>query len=326
VAPTGSGKTTALITKGDREKTTAVLAPFTSITEQVYLANPDFELKVGMKDTGEISFSNGRIVSFHSAARLLEMENIDRLIIDEFHYLINYAGFASTMLIGFFSILKQLWQKFPDMITIALTGTPHFVRKASFLDINLIVVEQRFPTAKPSAILIGSTWTKHYERDKIMLCLYPSRKNGLAWANKYNGVFIDSANKDSSEAFAAIVRGEMPAKKVFTSTLLSTGVSINEPVDEVITNWLDLADIAQISARPRQGDHLLKVTRIPKPYFQQTEPNKPKLNFTNDYARNFEILKAYSDWYSWTAHQDEGILSAVIHEMIFKPEWELEEF
>ena len=42
VAPTGSGKTHAFVTHSSRDKDIAVVAPFTSITEQIFLSSEYF--------------------------------------------------------------------------------------------------------------------------------------------------------------------------------------------------------------------------------------------------------------------------------------------
>lgn len=322
VASTGSGKTHALVTNAPRDRNTAVVAPFTSITEQIFLANPDFSIETGTKTLEKINFANGMITSFHSSAKLLEMNNIDLLVIDELHYLINYAGFAYGLINVFFQHLEILRKKFPHMIIVALTATPHFVRLADFIDFNLIVVQQMEPTAKPSNIFIGRSWIKEFKNDESFISLYPSRKTGLSWSKKYNGSYIDSQTKDSA-AFKSIVEGKMPSQKVFTSTLLSTGVSITDPVDTVYTNWLTLTDIVQMSSRPRIGGHDLKITQTPKPYFLKDGMDKPRLDFTKDYEGNFKLLNKYEQWYSWISHQDENDLLSIVYQMLWRPELEL---
>ncbi len=324
VAPTGSGKTYSFVTNYTRDKNIAVVAPFTSITEQIFLANPDFSIETGMKTLEKINFANGMITSFHSSAKLLEMNNIDMLVIDELHYLINYAGFAYGLINTFWTNVNILRKKFPHMKIVALTATPHFVRLADFLDFNLIVVQQMEPTAKPSDIFVGRSWLGEYKKDISFIALYPSRKTGLSWSKKYHGAYIDSQTKDSA-AFKAIVEGHMPNKKVFTSTLMSTGVSITEPVDEVITNWLTLTDIVQMSSRPRLGGHLLKVTQTPSPYFLRDGMDKPKLDFTNDFEQNFKLLNQYEQWYSWQVHQEENDLLSIIYQMLWRPDMTLPE-
>lgn len=322
VAGTGSGKTHSLVTNAPRDRNVAVVAPFTSITEQMFLSNPDFSLESGTKTLDKISFTNGMITSFHSSARLLEMNNIDLLVIDELHYLINYAGFAYGLINIFWNNVETLKKKFPHMKIVALTATPHFVRMADFLDFNLLVVQQTEPTAKPKEIFIGRSWKKEFSKDSSFICLYPSKKTGLSWSKKYGGAYIDS-NQKSSMAFEAIVEGRMPQKKLFTSTLLSTGVSITDPVDTVYTDWLSLTDIVQTSARPRQGGHDLKVTQTPNPFFARGGLEEPELNFTSDFEENFKLLNKFEQWYSWSIHQDEGDLMSIIYQMLWRPEIQL---
>lgn len=324
VAPTGSGKTFSFVTNAPRDKNIAVVAPFTSITEQIFLANSDYSLESGTKTLEKINLANGMIASFHSSAKLLEMQNIDLLVIDEIHYLINYAGFAFGLINTFWNNVQELRKKFPKMKIVALTATPQFVRLATFIDFNMIVVQQKEPTAKPSDIFVSRSWTADYKKDNSFIALYPSKKMGASWAKKHKGAYIDSKTKDS-EAFRDIVEGKMPAKKVFTSTLLSTGVSILEPVDIVYTNWLTLTDIVQMSSRPRLGGHVLKVTQTPRPYFLKDGMDKPQLNFTQDFEENFKLLNKYEQWYSWMAHQDENDLLSIIYQMLWRPDLALPE-
>lgn len=324
VAPTGSGKTHSFVTNAPRDRNTAVVAPFTSITEQIFLSNPDFSLQSGTKTLDKIDFSNGMITSFHSSARLLEMNNIDLLVIDELHYLINYAGFAHGLINAFWENVGLLRQKFPHMKIVALTATPHFVRLADFLDMKPIIVEQNTPTAKPGQIYIGRSWKNEFSKNSTFISLFPSKKTGLAWSKKYNGSYIDSANKGTA-AFQKIVEGKMPSKKVFTSTLLSTGVSITEPVDTVYTNWLSLTDIVQMSSRPRLGGHDLKVTQTANPFYLKNGMDKPVLAFTDNYEENFKLLNDYETWYSWRAHQDETDLLSIIYQMLWRPDLALPE-
>lgn len=316
--------TFSFVTQAPRDRNTAVVAPFTSITEQIFLSNPDFSLESGMKTLDKINFSNGMITSFHSSARLLEMNNIDLLVIDELHYLINYAGFAYGLINVFWKNVEILRKKFPHMKIVALTATPHFVRLADFLDMVPIVVEQTESTAKPDNIFIGRSWKDEFSRDQSFISLFPSRKIGLSWSKKYHGSYIDSATKDSV-AFQKIIEGKMPNKKVFTSTILSTGVSIIEPVDTVYTSWLSLTDIVQMSSRPRLGGHDLKVTQTAHPYYLKDGMDKPDLNFSLDYEKNFKILHNYETWYSWRAHQDETDLLSIIYQMLWRPELTLPE-
>lgn len=325
VASTGSGKSTAMLDISATAANVAFCAPFLSITQQVKLNYPELDISTGTKTKDEESFADGRITSFHSVPRLLELKNIDLLVIDEIHYLVNFAGFSFGAIGRFWETVDKLKEKHPKMKIVALTGTPHFIRVASFLDFNLIVVQQKFPTSKPDEIFISRSWTKEYAKDNSFIALYPSKKMGLAWANKYKGAYIDSATKAGSAEYAAILEGKLINKKIFTSTVLSTGISILDPVEIVYTNWLSLSDIVQFSSRPRQGGHLLKVTQTPKPFFLRNGCDKPVLNWTKDYEKNFRLINKYEEWISYNYHQDEADLFTVIYQMLWAPQQDLAE-
>ena len=319
IANTGSGKSTSIINDFPRDRRIAILAPFTALTSQLYAANPDFRLETGTSAREQLNFANGTITSFHSAPRLLEMEKIDLLVIDELHYLVNYAGFTYGMINTMWGVVDKLRIKFPDMKIVALTATPQFVRLATFLNLNIIEVEQRVPTSKPSSLHISKSWTADYAKDHTFIALYPSRKLGLGWAKKYRAAYVDSSVKELSSDYLKIIEGKMPNKKLFTSTLLSTGISILDPVDTVYTNWLDLVDIVQTSARPRRGDHQLKVTRTPKPFYMDVDMPEPQLVFGKDIEENFRKLNEYARWYSLQAHQDEKDLYSIVYQMLWAP-------
>lgn len=326
VAPTGSGKTKAFIEDFSRDKKLVVAAPFVSLSKQINLSNPDYEIRKGLLASESVNLSNGIITSFHSIQKALEMTDIDLLVIDEIHYLIDYAGFTYGVLSNFWKTVDALKEKFPKMKIVALTATPHFVRLATFLNFNFIVVRQKNPTSKPSEILVSRSWTKEYAKnDKTFICLYPSKKMGFTWSQKYGGTYIDADAKGYSNSYNAIIEGEMPAKKVFTSTVMSTGISILDPVDIVYTNWLNLSTICQMSARPRQGGHILKVTQIDQPWFLKDGMDEPVLNFKEkDYEYNFKLINQYEIWYSWRIHQDPNDLHATLYRMIWAPELPLE--
>lgn len=320
IAPTGSGKTKAFLNMLSNEYNVAFVAPFISLTQQIELESPDLERKKGMKAEETVSFANGRITTFHSAPRLLEMNNIDLLVIDEIHYLIDMGGFVRGGVLNlFWETIEKLQKKFPNMKVVALTATPHFIRLAHFLNFEIIFVQQKFPTAKPGDIYVSRSWTKEYVRDSTFLALYPSRKMGFAWSKKYHGAFISSEIKDSSPDYAQIILGKMPQKKVFTSTVLSTGISITDPVDTVYTNWLPLSAIVQFSARPRIGGHELKVTQVSNPYFLRDGMDQPFLDFTGNYERDFQLLNEFETWYSWQVHQDDADLFNMVYQMIYLP-------
>lgn len=325
VAPTGSGKSQMALQFSMEKMNVAFVAPFLSITQQVKLNYPHLDISTGTKAQDEECFADGRITSFHSAPRLLELKNIDLLIIDEIHYMVNYAGFSFGAIGRLWDTVELLKQKHPHMKILALTGTPHFIRKADFLNFNLIVVQQKYPTSKPSEIFVSRSWTKEYAKDNIFLALYPSKKMGKNWATKHGGAYIDSATKATSPEYQAILEGKLIARKTFTSTVLSTGVSILDPVDIVYTNWLSLTDIVQFTSRPRQGGHYLKATQTPKPFFLRNGCDKPILNWTKDYEKNFQILNKYEEWVSYNYHQTEEDLSAILFSMIWAPQNEIVE-
>jgi len=322
VAPTGSGKTKAFIEDFPRDRKIAVVAPFVSLSKQINLSNPDYEIRRGLLASELLNMSNGIITSFHSIQKTLEMTEIDLLVIDEIHYLIDYAGFTYGVLNNFWKTIDQLKEKFPKMRIVALTATPHFIRLATFLNFHLIVVKQKESTAKPSQIMVSRSWTKEYNKDdKTFICLYPSKKMGMTWSKKYRGAYVDADSKGYSKDYEAIIEGSMPNKKVFTSTVMSTGISITDPVDVVYTNWLNLTTICQMSARPRIGGHLLKVTQIDQPWFIKDGMDEPKLIFKeNDYEYNFKLINSYEVWYSWRIHQDPNDLYSTLYKMIWAPE------
>lgn len=319
LAPTGSGKSYAFINNMKSEYNVAVCVPFVSLANQILFQNEDLDKKKGLKATEYTNYANGVITSFHSAPKLLEMHNIDLLVIDEIHYLIDYAAFSPHMINPFWDTINQLKKKFPNMKVAALTATPHFVRLANFLEFNIINIEQVNPTSKPDTIHVGSSWTNDYKKNQTFLAIVPSIKYGQAWAKKYDGIFLSSADKET-KAFNEVTEGRMPNKKLFATTVLSTGISITDKVDAVYTNWLDLSTIVQSSSRPRQGGHKLFVTRTPNPYFIRNGLDEPALNFTNSYERNFKLIADYAQWYSWVAHQDETDLHSLIYQMLWAPD------
>lgn len=319
LAPTGSGKSYALINKMKEDYSVAVCAPFVSLANQILFQNEGMEKKKGLKATEYTSYANSVITSFHSAPKLLEMHNIDLLVIDEIHYLVDYASFSSAMIEPFWNTVDALRKKFPKMKVAALTATPHFLRLASFLDFNIINIEQKNPTSKPKAIHVAKSWTNDYKKDHSFLAIVPSIKNGQAWAKKYGGVFLSSSDKETF-AFDEVIEGKMPSKKLFATTVLSTGISITDEVDAVYTNWLDLSTIVQSSSRPRQGGHKLFVTQTPNPYFLKDGMAEPKLKFGKSYRDNFMLISEYAQWYSWVAHQDETDLHSIIYQMLWTPD------
>lgn len=323
VAPTGSGKSFSFLKMAAEGMAVAVVAPFLSITNQMKIQFPNMEIKTGMKADDGISFANGRITSFHSIPKMLELYNIDLLVIDEWHVLSSYAGYTYGMLNLFWDTIEKLKLKHPHMKIVALTGTPQFMVMADFLNYNLISIRPKHILSKPSELFVSRSWTKELNKRDNYLYLYQSRKQGKQQAQKYNGIYIDAAVKENSPEYAKILLGEMPGNRVFTSTVLSTGISIIDPVDTVYTNWVDLVDIIQMSARVRQGNHELKVTQT-IPWFLRDGMDEPVLNWSNDFERNMQLLNQYQTWYSYTAHSaDEGDLFSILYQMLWLPEKEL---
>ena len=326
---TNTGKSVFFIGSHADDKVIGVTAPFTALSEQIYRDNPSYKVKKGLKaqTEGTIELDNGRITSFHSAERLLELKHLDYLIIDELHEMINYAGFSPAMIGRFWETVDKLKEMHPNLVIIALSGTPQFLRYADFLDMNLYVINLRdTSTQAPSKIEIKSSWLRDLNSSDKYLYLYNTRKNGRAWANRFDGGYIESAIKEKSKVYEDIVKGKMSHDRIFTSTLLATGVSILEPVDYIYTNWVDLVAIVQLCARPRVGRHILRVTKIKKPVYMRHsvwEMKKPELVWTDSYKDNFILLHKYQEWYSCVAHQDEDMLREILYTMLFQPAKEL---
>jgi len=323
-AGTGSGKTKMCMDWATESgNKVAFVAPFVSITNQVKINHPEIEIQTGMKAQDQEVLADGRITSFHSIPRMLELKEIDILVIDEIHILSSYASYTFGMLTTFWRTVEQLRLKHPKMKVVALTGTPQFVRMYPLFNFNFIEIEPRIQLSKPSEILISKSWTKELPKEKNYIYLYSSRKQGRQQANKYDGVFIDSASKDTSMSYHKILDGNMPANRVFTSTLLSTGISITDPVDTIYTNWLDLVSIVQMSARARIGGHKLKVTKT-IPFFLKGGMSKPDLKWSGDFEKDMRLLNQYETWYAYVAHSgDIQDLFTILYSMIWTPLAEL---
>lgn len=319
-ASTGSGKTKMCMDWAtESEMKVGFVAPFVSITNQVKLDHPEIELHTGLIAQEQDVYADGRITSFHSIPKMLELKELDILVIDEIHILSAYAGYTYGMLTAFWDTITKLKQKHPNMKIVALTGTPHFVRLYPHFNFNMIEIEPKLQLSKPSEILVSKSWTKELEKENNYLYLYASRKQGAQQAKKYKGVFIDSASKDRSMSYYKILEGKMPANRVFTSTLLSTGISIKDPVDTIYTNWLDLISIVQMSARARLGNHKLKVTKT-VPFFLKDGMDKPDLKWSGNFEQDMKLLNEYETWYSYMAHKgDINDLFSIIYQMIWSP-------
>lgn len=322
ISSTGSGKTRALLDLAGRNKTVAFVAPFVSITSQLAEQYDNLEKVKGMVALGEQAITaDGRVCSFHSIPRLLELKNIDILVIDEIHYLPNYAGFTRGMLTTFWATLMELKNKHPEMKIVALTATPQFIRLYTPFDFNEIFISPTQVLSKPAKIEVKSTFRNDIDRYSSYLFLYDSKKNGAAKARNFNGHFISSDNKETSPAYYDILQGRLPADKprIFTSTVLSTGISITDPVDYVYTHWLSLSDIVQTAARPRQGGHILRVQKcIPWHIQKQGMLDEPLLNWSGDFEKDMKLLNQWTEFYSW-AVQMSGF--ETIHDVIYQLFW-----
>lgn len=298
----------------------AVVAPYVSITNQMKSSFPEMDLQTGTKASAEESFVDGRITSFHSIPKMLELANIDILVIDEWHVLSNYAGFTTGMLTTFWNTVEELKLRHKHMRIVALTGTPQFMIMADFLNYNIISVRPKEILSKPKHLFVSRSWTRELAKNNNYLYLIPSKWIGQQQSNKYKGIYIDASTKETSLAYQEILQGRMPGKRIFTSTVLSTGISITDPIDFVYTNWIDLVDIIQMSARARQGNHTLKVTQT-IPWFLRNGMDKPALNWTGSFEKNMGLLNRYQTWYSYIAHgASEDVLFALLYQMLWKPE------
>lgn len=325
IAPTGSGKSYSMLDMVNKGKNVAVVAPYVSITNQMKITFPEMEIRTGIKEDGSESFADGRITSFHSIPKMLELNNIDLLVIDEWHVLSSYASYTFGMLTVFWDTIEKLKIKHPHMKIVALTGTPQFMMMADFLDYNVIAVRPKHVLSKPSDLFVSRSWTRELSKSNNFLYLYASKKQGRGQANKYNGVYIDAATKGNSESYTAILNGHMPGNRVFTSTVLSTGISITDPVETVYTNWVDLVDTIQMSARVRLGGHQLKVTQT-IPWFLRDGMDEPVLEWSNSFEANMKLLNEYQKWYSYQAHSaDDATLFSILYQMLWLPEDELPE-
>ncbi len=324
VAPTGSGKTHFFISNMPRNKKVGVLAPFTALTSQIYARNADYSLQTGIKAEDIVNMSNGVIASFHSSEKLLEMTHMDYLIIDEIHEMINYAGFTSGMIRRFWKTVDELKARNPELVIIALTGTPQFVRLATFLDIEEWVIKPEKMKAKPSVLEVERNWSQELNSRDSYIYLYNAKRQGIKLAHTFSGEFLSSANKELTASYTDIIDGRMPSDRLFTSTLIATGVSIDDPVEYVYTDWVDLVTIVQMSARVRAGGHSLRVRQVPYPAYlagqQISDIKKPRLTWGMDREFNFRLLKEYQDWYSLQAHQDSQLLEMILNQMLWEPE------
>ena len=325
VANTSSGKSRTFIQDLSQKKNIAITSPFVSLNHQFMELNPNLSIEVGLKTkTNNILSNNGVIVSFHSMPRLLEIEKpLDFLVVDELHYLVSYAGFSSQIINPFWETIDKLREKFPKMIVVYLTATPQFLLPfAKHRNWNMIYVDQLELTAKPKEVIVSRNLAKHLSKNEIALILYPSKTQGMKWAAKYKGSFISSEVKGQSEDFETLIKGKMPNQKVFTSTVLSTGLSIHDPVDTVYTSWGgSLVDVVQMSARPRCGGHTLFVQQITNPWFAKYMDlsERPEIDFNADNETIFKQLHYNLQWTSILANKEEYFLYETLESMLYHP-------
>lgn len=333
VAPTGSGKTKFFLNMATNKKI-GFLSPFTSVNEQVSSELGDLAtIQTGVKETDMVRFDNkSTITTFHSANKLLEMPQIDFLIIDEIHQLINYTGYTRGMIKQFGITLDKLMQKHPEMIVVALTGTPQFITQYSLWEFNEIIIKTKINMLdKIGTIQIQSSIAKYLKEDKKMLFLYSSKKQGEKQATNYNADFICSQNKELNDSYYEITsKGKFLSnkQKVFTSTLLATGVSITDDLEYLITSWSDIVDIIQFISRVR--------TKVDKAIIQSTyffhfkfieekfgwEGMKWEDDFSGDLESDLKKIKELQDYVSFLLHTnpDTAFLQSTVDKMLSRPE------
>lgn len=322
VAPTGSGKTTALMKLAEsHDYNLAFVSPFTSINEQIAVEYPNFSIKTGMKAQDTVSQGRHTITTMHSILRLLELEHIDILVIDEIHQLVNYANYAAGILQPLWDTIQKLIIKHPHMRIIAATGTPQFIRLYPHFNFHEIIVKpKKMLLDKIDKIVVSRSLKNEYTKDSY-ICLYPSRKQGLAQAMKHNGDFVESANKETNQAYINIItEGKLNKPRLFTSTLLATGVSItDDEVDKAIVNWSDIVDAVQFVSRLRNGCKKACFTCCN--FWHEKDGVEPVLlSFSGNFMQDMKILGRFQAYISWLVRQDETLYEEVIRLMLSKPE------
>lgn len=317
----------------------AVCSPFIMLNKQFMKNNPLLQIFVGTKpDPFNVLPANGCVTSYHSIPRLLEIppNTLEYLIVDEFHYMVSFAGFATKVIQPFFETVDELRKRHPDLIVIYLTATPAFLEPfVEFRQMECINISVRQPKAKPTEILVQGGLSNNLKRDDgTYICLFNSKKRGLQWAQKYSGAYIAADVDQEEQNYAALIEGDMPTSRVFCSVVLSTGLSINAPVDTLYTSWTNIVDIVQFAARPRQGTHKLVVQSRPMAWLERFAEDPGEADPTSfTYEQWFIWLHKRLSWYSMIIHQDEGTLYDVLETMIYKPtakidvpDWLIEDF
>ena len=327
VAGTGQGKTSAMMALVEHS-CVGFVAPYVAVTNQVG-KEYGIQVKVGMKAEESFTSEKASITSYHSIPRLLEMEHMDYLIIDEVHVLPGFSQFIKKGVIReFWRVVLELQKKFPDLKIVLLTATPHFIRLYPFDLQSEIYVEPRQVISKPKSIELIYT-TKNLLRLKSnYLYLYPSKNMGQKQAMKYGGAYIDADNKDGNPAYHEIILGQPASnKRIFTSTSLSTGLSlVGSGITTAISCWMSVVDTVQFSSRIREGvDEFYVAKNIPY-FFQQNGIDKPFLDWGNDFEDSMRLLGKFESWASYQLHENyfDDMLFNVLYQMIYAPNKELD--
>ncbi len=327
VAPTGSGKTSATMALAKNHQV-GFVAPYVAVTHQVG-KQYDIGVQVGMKEEEFVNTDQGTVTSYHSIPRMLEKEKMEYLFIDEIHVLVGFANFISKTIINtFWETVQKLIQKHPGLKVVCMTATPHFIKKHPMLNFKKeFYIRTKEPLSKPKQIRLVRSTKELLNSETKYLYLYPSRSMGKKQSNKYKGAYIDSSTKDKSAIYQNILNGEPPIiTKIFTSTCLATGLSItNSDISIAITNWMNIVDIVQLSARVREGVDILYVGRS-IPFFLRSGIDKPSMNFKGDFADDMKMVSDYEQWVSYELHQNyfDELMHDVLFQMIHVPEKEID--
>lgn len=325
VAPTGSGKTHALMSLAKQNDfNLAFCSPLVAINEQVVANFPEFKIETGTKTQDVVSMGKHTITTFHSIPRLLELDNIDILVIDEIHSLTSLVNFASEILNPFWNTVQSLITKHPHMKVIAATGTPQIIRLYPHFNFNEIILKpkQMLGDKIGEIAIIRSAKTELNEGSYV--CLYESRKRGMQMSDKYNGSFLDSANKNMNPHFLSIVQtGDFEADRLFTSTLLATGVNLYKPMDKLIALWGDIIDCLQFISRVRIGiDKVCLQSGVF--WYERDGVEMPHIVWTKDFVRDMRTLSGIQSYFSYIIRQDAELYKTVIYTTLTCPEKDFE--
>jgi len=328
VAGTGSGKTTAAMSFMENHHV-GFVAPYVSVVNQVG-RNYDVQVKVGTKTQDFVYTEKAMITSYHSIPRMLEMEKMEYLFIDELHVLTSFAGFIpKSVLNNFWDTIKELQKKHPGLKIVCLTATPHFIRMYPGFNFEKeYYIRAKTPLSKPKQIKLVRSTKDLLRTESEYLYLYPSKNMGGKQSNKYSGTYIDSNNKERNPTYQNIIDGLPPENsRIFTSTCLATGLSVvNSNIKIAITNWMSIVDIVQFSARIREGVDILYVGRNIPFFLRQRGLDIPILNFTGDFGEDMKLLNAYETYVSYMLHEFhfDDMLAEILFQMIHLPEQDIE--